>query len=102
MSKLFSFILMVSGNPGLRENVWRVHLVVVAGDQAIVYVPVQLYVCGSHTLLALSQSFDLATDSEMASKWLSAIFPPRPVVPHSLSSTSKPTHPSTYNQKKIE
>lgn len=59
-------------------------------------------VCGSHTFLPLSNSFDLAADSEMASKWPAATFPPRSVVPYSLSSTSKPTHPSTYNQKKIK
>lgn len=52
--------------------------------------------------LPLSQSFDLAVDSEMASKWPAATFPRRPVVPDSLSSTSKPTRNGTYNQKKIK
>lgn len=56
-------------------------------------------VCGSHTFLTLSNSFDLAAGSEMASKWPAATFPSRPVVPYSLSSTSKPTQPSTIQSK---
>lgn len=58
--------------------------------------------CGSHTFLTLSNSVDLAAGFEMASKWPTATSPPRPVVPYSLSSTSKPTHPKSYNQKKIK
>lgn len=88
----------------------HVHLFVFAGDQARVSarecmclnVCVCYRVCGSHTFLTLSNSFDLAVGSEMASKWPAATFQPHPVVPYSLSSTSKPTHPSTYNQKKIK
>lgn len=110
-SKLLSFILTVWGNHGQRESLRRVHLFVFTGDQAMVsarvYVPVWLCVCATACKTATlffppSNSFDLAVDSEMASKWPVATFPPRPVVPYSLSSTSKPTHPSTYNQKEIK
>ena len=112
-SELLSFILKVWGSHGRRESVRHVHLFVFTGDRSrvsareficlseCVCVCVCVCVC-SHTFFTLSNSFDLAAGCEMASKWPAATLPPRPVVPHSLSSTSTPTHPSTYNQKKIK
>lgn len=109
--KLLSFILMIWGNHGrrsravctfclfsLRTRVWFLP----ESLCACLNVCMRYRVCGSHTFLPLCNSFDLMADSEMPSKWPAATFPTRPVVPHSLSSTSKPTHPSTYYQKKIQ
>lgn len=114
-SKLLSFILKVWGNCGPRETRtacaficfrwglgWGFCQRVYVALWMCVCMSVCSWVCGSHTFLTLSNNFDLAPRSEMASKWLAATFPPRLVVPHSLSSTSKPTHPSTYNQKEIK
>lgn len=116
-SKLLSFILKVWGNHGRRETVRHVHLFVFTGDQARIsarefmclseYVCVCVYVryrvCVAATLSSLCQT---ALTWWRVLKWHQSGPPPHfhpfPVVPYSLSSTSKPTHPSTYNQKKIK
>lgn len=109
-SKLLSFILTVWGNHGRRESLRHVHLFVFTGDQAVVsarvYVP-------SDYVYVLQRARQPHFSPSVKQLWLGGRFwngikvarchvSPRPVVPYSLSSTSKPTHPSTYNQKEIK